>query len=68
LKALSPLDIFVTKIGRLDDRDKQDIEACIERFKLRKSRIEKRARQVQYVGRQENYEINPEYVLNNFFN
>jgi hypothetical protein len=67
LKALSPLDIVVTKIGRLDDRDKQDIEACIERFKLRKSQIEKRAWQVQYVGRQANYEINLKYVLKNFF-
>ena len=67
LKALSPVDIVVTKIGRLDERDKQDIEACIERFKLRKAQIEKRAKQVDIVGRAENYEINLKYVLENLF-
>jgi hypothetical protein len=41
LKALNPVDIVVTKIGRLDERDKQDIEACIKRFKLRRSQISK---------------------------
>ena len=67
LKALSPVDIVVTKIGRLDERDKQDIEACIKRFKLRKDQIARRARQVEYVGRQENYETNLKYVLENLF-
>jgi hypothetical protein len=67
LKALSPVDIVVTKIGRLDDRDKQDIEACIKRFKLRRSQIAKRAEQIEYVGRPKNYEVNLRYVLRNFF-
>ena len=67
LKALSPADIVVTKIGRLDKRDKQDIQACIDRFKLRKGQIARRARQVHYVGRDENYEINVKHVLENFF-
>jgi hypothetical protein len=67
LKALSPVDIVVTKIGRLDDRDKQDIEACIKRFKLRRDQVSKRAKQVEYVGRDENYEINLKHVLENFF-
>lgn len=67
LKALSPVDIVVTKIGRLDGRDKQDIEACIKRFRLRKDKISKRAKQVEYVGRDENYEINLKYVLRNYF-
>lgn len=67
LKALSPVDIVVTKIGRLDERDKQDIEACIKRFKLRKDQIARRARQVEYVGRQGNYETNLKYVLENLF-
>ena len=67
LKALSPVDVVVTKIGRLDERDKQDIEACIKRFKLRKDQIAKRAKQVEYVGREENYEINLKYALENFF-
>src|SRR5438445_1101735 len=42
LKALSPIDIVVTKIGRLNDRDKEDIETCIKKFKLTKNQIVKR--------------------------
>src|SRR3972149_586638 len=30
LRSLQPVDIVVTKIGRLDDRDLQDIDACIK--------------------------------------
>jgi hypothetical protein len=32
--ALHPLDIVLTKTGRLNERDLQDIEACIEKFGL----------------------------------
>lgn len=67
LKALHPVDIVVTKIGRLDDRDKQDIQACIKKFRLAKTQVAKRAKMVEYVGRSENYEINLNYVLQNFF-
>jgi hypothetical protein len=67
LKALHPVDIVVTKIGRLDERDKQDIRACIKKFKLTKLQVAKRAKQVDYVGRDENYEINLKHVLENFF-
>src|SRR6266542_6762252 len=37
LRALHPVDIVVTKIGRLDDRDKEDIRDCIRVFRIRKS-------------------------------
>ncbi len=67
LRTLSPLDIVVTKIGRLDQRDKEDILSCINRFGLTKEAVEERARQVDYVGRQENYDMNLKYVLENFF-
>lgn len=67
LRALHPADIVVTKIGRLDPRDKQDIKTCIKKFKLTKNQIAKRAKQVEYVGREENYEINLKYVLENLF-
>ena len=67
LKALHPLDIVATKIGRLDNRDLQDIAMCIQKFRISKSQIEERARQIQYVGREENYEINLQHVLKKFF-
>jgi hypothetical protein len=67
LRALHPADIVVTKIGRLDARDKQDIETCIKKFKLTKNQIAKRAKQVEYVGRDKNYEINLKHVMENLF-
>lgn len=67
LCALHPLDIVVTKIGRMNERDKEDIRSCIEKFKLTKKEIDKRAKQVEYIGREENYEINLQSVLKRFF-
>jgi hypothetical protein len=67
LRTLSPVDIVVTKIGRLDARDKEDIASCIKKFHLTKAQVAKRARDVEYVGRQENYEINLKYTLENLF-
>jgi ABC-type phosphate transport system auxiliary subunit len=67
LKALHPVDIVVTKIGRLNQRDLQDIEVCIEKFKLSKTQVKERANQVQYVGREEHYKYNLQYVLKKFF-
>lgn len=68
LRTLSPLDIVVTKIARLDARDKEDITSCIKKFGLTKEQIARRAKQVDYVGRQENYELNLKHVLETFFN
>lgn len=67
LKTLDPLDIIVTKIGRLNERDKEDIATCIKKFKITKVQIKKRAKQVIYTGREENYEINLNHVMKNFF-
>ncbi len=67
LRAMNPLDIVVTKIGRLDKRDWEDIEHCIGRFKLTRSQIKNRAAQVEYVGNEEVYRSNVESVLARFF-
>lgn len=67
LKTLDPLDIIVTKMGRLNARDKEDIATCIKKFKITKSQIKKRAKQVVYVGREENYEINLNHVIKKIF-
>lgn len=67
LKALNPLDIVVAKMGRLDERDLHDIKACIKKFKLTKNQIKKRAKDVEYVGREENYKINLQHVMKTFF-
>lgn len=67
LMALHPLDIIATKIGRLNERDIQDIEACIRGFGLTRNQIRKRASVVEYAGNEENYQYNLEYVLKNLF-
>ena len=67
LRALHPVDIVVTKIGRLDERDRQDIEACIRTFTLSRSAVARRAHQVEYVGNPENFEYNVEWALRRFF-
>ncbi len=46
LRALHPVDIIMTKIGRLDKRDWQDIESCVTKFKITRKQIEKRAKEM----------------------
>lgn len=67
LRALDPIDIVVTKIARLDNRDKQDIESCVMKFKLKKERIEKRAEEIGYAGNDKVFKSNLQKVLRKFF-
>jgi len=67
LRALHPADIVVTKIGRLDGRDLEDIESCIKSFKLKKKDIIKRAEQMRYAANEENYQTNLQNVIKKFF-
>ena len=68
LQALHPVDIVVTKIGRLNDKDIQDIESCIKGFNLSKKQIEERAANVEYAGDDNLYKYNLDFVLKKFFN
>jgi len=67
LYALHPIDIVATKIGRLNERDIEDIKSCISKYHLTKKGISLRAEQTEYVGRRENYESNLKYVLEKLF-
>ncbi len=67
LRALHPADIVVTKIGRLDERDVQDIKACIERCNIKKEEILKRAHSVIFVSKEEDYQYNLQWVLKNLY-
>jgi len=67
LRALHPVDIVVTKIGRLDDRDLEDIEKCVKAYDLTKEQIKNRAANVTYIGKQEYYDYNLKSVLKKFF-
>lgn len=69
LRALHPLDIVVTKIGRLNPRDIQDIEACIREYKLPGAEIKARALLVvqTYVEPEDDYLSHLDWVLKKFF-
>lgn len=67
LRALHPVDIIVTKAGRLDERDMEDIEACIKKFHPTKREVAARANQVTYVGREENFRHNIQVILQRLF-
>jgi hypothetical protein len=69
LKALNPVDIVVTKIGRLNQRDIQDIETCIREFKISKDAISARAALVSptYVPREEDYLYHLDWIVKKFF-
>ncbi len=63
LRALAPVDIVVTKIGRLDERDLDDIKACVKKFKLGKGAIVRRAKRIEYAGNRKVFDNNLETVL-----
>jgi hypothetical protein len=69
LKALHPVDIVVTKIGRLNQKDIQDIETCIREFKISKDDITARAALVSptYVPKEEDYLYHLNWVTKKFF-
>jgi len=69
LRALQPVDIIVTKIGRLNARDLQDIEACIQKANVSETQIRERALLVvqTYVGPEEEYIYHLNLVLDKFF-
>lgn len=67
LMALHPIDIVATKIGRLDERDLQDIRACVEKYGLKKEQIKERAENVEYVGHEQTYQSNLQHVMKRFY-
>lgn len=67
LRALHPLDIVITKIGRLNDRDKIDIETCVKKYNITQEQIKQRATQIELAGSEEAYDTNLQMVLNTNF-
>lgn len=66
LRALHPIDIIATKIGRLDERDIEDIKECIKQHNLTKQEITNRSKQVEYLN-EEIADNNLKYVLSQLF-
>ena len=64
---MDPTDIIITKIGRLNARDIQDIETCITKFQITRKQIEQRANETGYVGNEQVFNENLDAVLRQFF-
>ena len=62
LRTLHPVDIIVTKIARLDDRDDQDIASCMKKFKITRREIVKRANEINSLVHDQTFQTN----LSNF--
>lgn len=58
LRTLHPVDVIVTKIARLDERDEQDIESCMKKFKITKNQVVKRASRVPSLAHDETFQSN----------
>lgn len=58
LMTLHPVDIIITKIARLDERDEQDIDSCVKKFKIRRIHIVKRANQIPSLVHDETFQTN----------
>jgi ribosome-interacting GTPase 1 len=65
LRALQPLDIIVTKIARLNNRDREDIKTCMDRCNISNQDIQIRAEQVleSYPANEEVYKTHLSEVL-----
>ncbi len=63
LYSLAPIDIIVSKAGRLNARDIEDIRAVIHMFGITKQAVSRRARKVEYAGKKEFYDENIRYIL-----
>lgn len=58
LRALHPVDIVVTKIARLDERDKEDINSCMKKFKITKKDIVKRTEKIHSLAEDPTFQKN----------
>ena len=67
LYSIAPIDIVASKIGRLNERDIQDIKQILKHYRLTKRQVKLRASKIGYAGNDENYQHNLNYVLTRLF-
>ena len=68
LFSLHPVDVICTKIGRLNNRDRDDIEALIRNANINASNITDRVKQMSYTGLKATYWDNLREVMKTNFN
>ncbi|PIN69078.1 hypothetical protein COV93_06865 [Candidatus Woesearchaeota archaeon CG11_big_fil_rev_8_21_14_0_20_43_8] len=69
LRALSPIDIILTKAARYNERDEEDIATISKRCKLDKEDILSRFEEIKdtYSGREEDYEYHINLIVKRYF-
>ncbi len=55
LYAISPIDVILSKTGRLNERDAQDIKLILAKFHISKRLLASRAKKIGYAGNQKIY-------------
>lgn len=67
IKILAPLDIACSKISRFDEADREDIKECVDKCKIMKPSLRKRALEYSRAGSDDVFKTNLEYILQNMF-
>lgn len=69
LRTLHPLDIILTKIGRLNARDEADIEALMKTKRIEKSQLIKRFKEISktYGGADRDYAYHFNLILRRYY-
>jgi len=69
LRCLNPLDIIVTKVNRLNERDKEDIAALIKTKRIKKERLIQRFDEIKksYALSDADLEYNFKWLIKTFF-
>jgi len=53
LRHVDPVDLIVSKLGRYDDRDQEDIQATVRAYKVTASQVRGRAGKATYAGNED---------------
>lgn len=63
LLLLDPVDLVLTKVGRLDERDMEDIRTTVAAFELTAEALRERATHLEHADNEENFAYHLELVL-----
>ncbi len=63
LLVLDPVDLVLTKVDRLDERDLEDIRTTVAAFEVTEGALRERASHLEHVANEENFAYHLELVL-----
>lgn len=63
LRHAHPVDLILTKVGRYDERDQEDIWSMIQKWKVRAADVRKRASMAAFAGNEQVLAHNLDHLL-----